>query len=323
MLIKLSTRWVPFAQQCAAGNAALYSNIMSIKHVLVSLQATGQAEILETMVPELEALRNAVQWLQGVEAQYKTTQKELEETKYSLAESSAALTEWQAAEQQHKALFGPIANLDPAAMAAKLDETLVELRLIRQRQEQVLEQQEQIRLNAEKAQLQKEMQAQKAKARQKAFADKAIQKYSSKPAYQAQPEELNNRTANNSDSDNVAQLAPLDQIFMTHSNEHDKSAMVTRIDESATMIGLFSTTRPQMSIERSTVRRTGIRGATQSPMPIKSTSQRSLSSTGQLQVGAMGQTMPHPQAARSPSPVYAPAKLQHALQKALGQLPKS
>ena len=243
----------------------------------------------------------------------------MEETKYSLAESSAALTEWQAAEQQHKALFGPIANLDPAAMAAKLDETLVELRLIRQRQEQVLEQQEQIRLNAEKAQLQKEMQAQKAKARQKAFADKAMQKYSSKPDYQAQPEQLNKRTAvsNNSDSDSVAQLAPPDQMFMTHSNEHDKSAMVTRIDESATMIGLFSTTRPQMSIERSTVRRTGIRGATQSPMPIKSTSQRSLSSTGQLQVGAMGQTMLHPQAARSPSPVYAPAKLQHALQKAL------
>ena len=147
------------------------------------------------MVPELEALRKVAAELQGVEAKYEAAQMELQYSKRSLAETAEALQEWEAAEQQHKALFGPLANLDPAAMASKLDETLAELRLIRERQEQVLEQQERIRLNTEKAQLQREMQEQKDRARQRALTDKALQRYSGKPAYQPQEANLREQTS--------------------------------------------------------------------------------------------------------------------------------
>ena len=289
------------------------------------------------MVPELEALRKLAVRLQGVEAKYEAAQKELEFSKCSLAETAEALQEWQAAEQQHKALFGPLANLDPEAMASKLDDTLAELKLIRQRQEQVLEQQEKIRLNAEKAQLQKDMQERKARTRQKALADKALQRYSGKPAYQAQEVDSQLERAPSGaatavlGSSSIGSLAARPVLTSASSlaiggnqtvdvkpagNEGKQNVDVRpTADAEVASAPFFTNATARVLGERPAMRRGGIRGATQSPIPTaKVVSQQSQSN--------FGQTMTRAMAARSASPVFSSGKLQNALQKALAQLPK-
>ncbi len=224
-------------------------------------------------------------------------------------------------------------------MASKLDDTLAELRLIRERQEQVLEQQEKIRLNAEKAQLQREAQEQKAKARQKALAEKALKKYSNKSAYQApaaataqsQTELPAIGTATSADA--VSSNAALsDYSTMTRSDDHGMSSTSIQSAEPTIMTGpFFTSARPQVGIDRSAQmglgRRTGIRGPTQSPMPSESMSstisRNALSSLGQTLPGASGSGLASTTTSRSPSPVFSPGKLQSALQKTLGQLPKA
>lgn len=290
---------------------------------LIDLQSAAQAQSIEDMVPELEALRKLAVRLQGVEARYEAAQRELEVSKRSLAETTEALQEWQAAEQQHKALFGPLANLDPEAMASKLDDTLAELRLIRQRQEQVLEQQEKIRLNAEKTQLQKDMQEQKARARQKALADKALQRYSGKPAYQAQEAEARQlepapSSAATAVLGSVSSLAARPVLTSASSmaisgNQTDDVRPIA--DAEVASSPFFTNAAARVLGERPILRRGGIRTATQSPVPTaKVVSQQSQSN--------FGQTMTRAMAARSASPVFSSGKLQNALQRTLAQLPK-
>ena len=292
------------------------------------LQSAAQAESIEEMVPELAALKKLLGHLQGVEAKYEAAQRELADSKHSLAETAEALQEWQAAEQQHKALFGPLANLDPAAMASKLDETLAELRLIRERQEQVLEQQGKIRLNAEKAQLQKEMQEQKARARQKALAEKALQKYSGKPTYQAEPKQGMTQQESPASSAAVTALdigprssiavspAPAADTSVT-AERHQSAAVQPTDDAEVVPEPFFSNARSRAPGERPAMRRGGIRGATQSPIPGRQAS-RVIS---QQSLSNFGQTMTRAAAARSASPVFSPGKLQNALQRTLAQLP--
>ena len=290
------------------------------------------------MVPELEALRKLAAHLQGVEAKYEAAQKELEFSKRSLAETAEALQEWQAAEQQHKALFGPLANLDPEAMASKLDDTLAELRLIRQRQEQVLEQQEKIRLNAEKAQLQREMQERKARARQKALADKALQRYSGKPAYQALEVDSRQQTPQLERLPSSAATAAVgtstlssfaarpmltsapsmaigDDQAVDVKPPGDGSDQTATADAEVASSPFFTNAAARVLGERPAMRRGGIRGATPSPIPTaKVVSQQSQSN--------FGQTMTRAVASRSASPVFSSGKLQNALQRTLAQLPK-
>ncbi len=57
------------------------------------------------MLPELEALRKAVDRLQGIEANYQIAQKDLEDTKFSLAESNEAILEWQASRAAAQSSF--------------------------------------------------------------------------------------------------------------------------------------------------------------------------------------------------------------------------
>lgn len=275
------------------------------------------------MVPELDALRKAVQRLQGVEASYGHAQRELDETKISLAESTEALVLFQAAEQQHKALFGPLANLDPAAMASKLDDTLSELRLIRERQEQVLEQQERVRVNAEKAQLQRDAQERKAKARQKVLAEKSMQKYSSKAAYQSQTtvsssghvQEPISSAANSLDavSSTAESLAVTEYMTMTRSSTH---GLPTEPD--TLTAPLFTNNSLGLGLERPTQRRIGIRGASSSPVPADLVPKPSL----QHSAPSLGQTLTRGAAARSASPVFTRGRLQAALQKTLSQMTK-
>lgn len=291
------------------------------------LQAAAQAESIEAMVPELEALRKSVQRLQGVEISYTACQQELDHTKVSLAESSEALVLFQAAEQQHKALFGPLADLDHAAMASKLDDTLAELKLIRLRHEQVLEQQDRICANAEKAQLQKEAQEQKAKARQKALAEKAMQKYSARSAFQPQAaavadgqpqwgEPIGRAATSLQPVSSVAEsLAGTEyaNMTMTHSSD-DQNLPKEKVMPAEPF---FTNTQQQVAVQRVAQRRVGIR-ATPSPIP----GAQMTNSLSQTQSFALGQTMTRGAAARSPSPGLTAGKLQAALQKTLGQMPK-
>ena len=294
------------------------------------LQSAAQAESIEEMVPELEALRKLLGHLQGVEAKYEAVQKELDSSKCSLAETAAALLEWQAAEQQHKALFGPLANLDPATMASKLDDTLVELRLIRERQEQVLEQQEKIRLNAEKAQLQRGMQEQKARARQKALADKALQKYSGKPAYQPLKSDPTQGLSQPEPSPVSAAAAATRIVCTTSSAAKTVSALSSPTAASneqdspgpagvADMVSepFFNNARPRVAGERPAMRRAGIRAGSQSPSPVPQVSNL----VSQQSLSNFGQTLTRAAAARSASLVYTPGKLQNALRRTLAQLP--
>ena len=318
---------------CVVAVTMVYS-MMSTRYccnslvLFTPLQASAQAESIEAMVPELEALRKAVQRLQEVEICYDACQLELDHTKVSLAESSEALVLFQAAEQQHKALFGPLANLDHAAMASKLDDTLAELKLIRKRQEQVLEQQERIRANAEKAQLQREAQEQKAKAKQKALADKAMQKYSARSVFQphaaavadGQPQrsEPIGRTATSLQpvSSVAESLAGTEyaNMTMTHSS-NDQNMSKEQVMPAEPF---FTNTQQQVAVQRVTQRRVGIRGANPSPVP----GAQMTNSFSQTQSFALGQTMTRGAAACSPSPVFTAGKLQAALQKTLGQMPK-
>ena len=291
------------------------------------LQAAAQAESIEAMVPELEALRKSVQRLQGVEISYTACQQELDHTKVSLAESSEALVLFQAAEQQHKALFGPLADLDHAAMASKLDDTLAELKLIRLRLEQVLEQQDRIRANAEKAQLQKEAQEQKAKARQKALAEKAMQKYSARSAFQPQAaavadgqpqrgEPIGRAATSLQPVSSVAEsLAGTEYANMTMTHSSNDQNLPN--EEVMPAEPFFTNTQQQVAVQRVAQRRVGIRAT---PSPISGA--QKTNSLSQTQSFALGQTMTRGAAARSPSPVFTAGKLQAALQKTLGQLPK-
>ena len=306
----------------------------------VYLQSAAQAQTIEDMVSALEALRKLAAHLQVVETKYEAAQKELDLSKRSLAETAEALQEWQAAEQQHKALFGPLANLDPEAMARKLDDTLSELKLIRQRQEQVLEQQEKIQVNAEKAQLQREMQERKARARQKALADKALKRYSGKPAYQAQQVDSRQQTlqlerlpssaataaAGTSTLSSFAARPMLtsapsmsvsgDQaVDVKPTGDGDGSDQKPTADAEVASSPFFTNAAARVFVERPAMRRGGIKGATPSPIPTAQlVSQQSQSN--------FGQTMTRAMAARSASPVFSPGKLQNALQRTLAQLPK-
>ncbi|KAA6425710.1 MAG: hypothetical protein FRX49_04607 [Trebouxia sp. A1-2] len=297
-------------------------------HSDLQAKAAAQAESIEAMLPELEALRKAVQRLRELEISYNACQQELDHTKVSLAESSEALVLFQAAEQQHKALFGPLANLDHAAMASKLDDTLAELKLIRLRQDEVVEQQERIRANAEKAQLQREAQEQKAKARQKALAEKAMQKYSARSAFQPQAaadadgqpqraEPIGRAPTSlqpvSSAAENLTGIEYAN-MTMTHSS-NDQNMPLEQIMPAEPF---FTNTQQQVAVQRVAQRRVGIRGATPSPI-LAAHRTDSLSHT---QSTALGQTVTRGAAAGSPSPVFTASKLQAALQKTLGQLPK-
>lgn len=277
------------------------------------------------MAPELEALRKLAAHLQGVEVKYEAAQKELEFSKRSLAETAEALQEWEAAEQQHKALFGPLANLDPEAMASKLDDTLAELRLIRERQEQVLEQQEKIRLNAEKAQLQRDLQEQKGRARRKALADKALQRYSGKPAYQAQEADPRQPTVQLERLPSSAPTAAAGfgiinslagrPISSAPSMAAGSVDVRPTADAEVAPAPFFANATARVGGDRPAMRRGGIRGASQSPIPmVKLVSQQSMSNFGQTMTSAM--------VARSASPVFSSGRLQNALQRTLAQLPK-
>lgn len=277
------------------------------------------------MVPELEALRKLAAHLQGMEAKCEAAQKELEFSKRSLAETAEALQEWEAAEQQHKALFGPLANLDPEAMASKLDATLAELRLIRERQEQVLEQQEKIRLNAEKAQLQRDMQEQKGRARHKALADKALQRYSGKPAYQPQEadpkqpilqlERLPSGAPTAAAGISIINSLAGRPVFSAPSMAAGNADVRPTADAEMASAPFFTNATARVVGERPAMRRGGIRGASQSPIPVaKLVSQQSMSNFGQTMKSAM--------VARSASPVFSSGRLQNALQRTLAQLPK-
>ena len=80
----------------------------------------------------------------------------------------------------------------------------------------------------------------------------------------------------------------------------------------------FTNTQQQVTVQRVAQRRVGIRGATPSPVP----GAQMTNSLSQTQSFALGQTMTRGAAARSPSPVFTAGKLQAALQKTLGQMPK-
>ena len=54
---------------------------------LLLLQCAAQADTLDILMPELEELRREVDRLQGVEAQYANTKRDLDAAKASLAES--------------------------------------------------------------------------------------------------------------------------------------------------------------------------------------------------------------------------------------------
>lgn len=272
-------------------------------------------------MPELEALGAEVQRLSAVEAQCHSLQRDLDAAKASLAESAQALVEWQAADKQHKELFGPLASLDPVAMASKLDDTLAELKLIRVRQEQVLEQQERVRLNAEKAQMQKELQEQKIKARQKANAEKAMQKYSAKPDSIAEVPARHTKTASpvgNAAASTASPPVAAKPAVAVHADEH----IAVPEEESK---AFFANAEAKVSVQRPNLRRTPLRAATQSPVPAEhmpqTPGQRSASAQGQIQ--SAGAETAAKQAAKPPLPVCSPAKLQNALQKALGQFHKT
>ena len=69
-----------------------------------------------------------------IESKYEEAKTRLQEAQQLLEERSQAIVLWQQADERHKALFGSLAELDPKAMTRKLDDTLQELRLIRDRQ---------------------------------------------------------------------------------------------------------------------------------------------------------------------------------------------
>lgn len=284
------------------------------------------------MALELEALKRLVAHLHGVETQYEAAQRELEYSKRSLAETAEALQVWQAAEQQHKALFGPLANLDPEAMASKLDATLEELKLIRQRQEQVLEQQEKIRLNAEKAQHHKEMQELKGRARQKALADKALQRYSGKPVYQPQQAEARQQASQleqvpssaapaavvmSGTSSTLGRTLTSTPSMVADSGQDVRPTADAEVALSdAVSAPFFANATARVLGDRQAMRCGGIRGATPSPLPTAKVAR-------QQSVANLGQTMTRAMAARSASPVFSSGKLQNALHRTLAQLPKN
>ncbi|KAL3133521.1 hypothetical protein ABBQ38_007375 [Trebouxia sp. C0009 RCD-2024] len=302
-------------------------------HNELNIKSAAQTQSIEDMEPELTALKRLVAHLQGVEAKYEAAQQELEFSKRSLAETAEALQEWEAAEQQHKALFGPLANLDPEAMSSKLDATLAELKLIRVRQEQVLEQQEMIRLNAEKAQHHKEMQEQKARARQKALADKALQRYSGKPAFQPQQADARQQASQlerapslpahaavlvSGTTNTFAGRTALTSMpsMAADSGQNDDDGPTADAEVVSAVAPFFTNATSRVPGDRPAMRRGGIRGATPSPLSTAKV-------VRQQSVSNLGQTMTRAMAARSASPVFSAGKLQNALQRTLAQLPQT
>ena len=292
------------------------------------MQCAAQADTLDILMPELEELRKEVDRLQGVEAQYANIKRDLDAAKASLAESTQALVDWQAADKQHKELFGPLASLDPDAMASKLDDTLAELKLIRVRQEQVLEQQEKIRLNAEKAQLQKEMQEQKIKARQKANAEKAMQKYSANadiPVRQSKtPSPVSNAVKSPMPPVEAKPLpAAVKESNDKESNDQGPNDKGKAEPDMATE-DFFANAGAQASVVLFFFMIRSVRRSTQSPISVdhmpKTPGQQLASAAGQAgsavtEVTAQPVVRPH-------KSVASPAKLQSALQKTLAQLAK-
>lgn len=69
-----------------------------------------------------------------MEPKFEEAKAKVEEALQTAEERLQAVVLWQQADERHKALFGSLAELDPDEMAKKLDATLQELRLIRDRQ---------------------------------------------------------------------------------------------------------------------------------------------------------------------------------------------
>ncbi|KAL0022464.1 hypothetical protein WJX79_004243 [Trebouxia sp. C0005] len=103
-------------------------------------------------------------------------------------------------------------------------------------------------------------------------------------------------------------------MTMTHSS-NDQNMPLEQIMPAEPF---FTNTQQQVAVQRVAQRRVGIRGATPSPI-LAAHRTDSLSHT---QSTALGQTVTRGAAAGSPSPVFTASKLQAALQKTLGQLPK-
>lgn len=98
------------------------------------LQSKAQDGKISSQQQDIASLQASLRCFQGMEPQYLEARAKLQEARQLLEERSQAIVLWQQADERHKALFGSLAELDPEAMTRKLDDTLQELRLIRDRQ---------------------------------------------------------------------------------------------------------------------------------------------------------------------------------------------
>ena len=97
-------------------------------------QSKAQDGKISSQQQDIASLQASLRRFQGMEPNYLEAKAKLQEAQQLLEERSQAIVLWQQADEQHKALFGSLAELDPEAMTRKLDDTLQELRLIRDRQ---------------------------------------------------------------------------------------------------------------------------------------------------------------------------------------------
>lgn len=102
--------------------------------MVLCVQSKAQDGKISSQQQEIAALQAALRRFHDMEPKYEETKAQLQEAQQLLEERSQAIVLWQRADERHKALFGSLAELDPEAMTRKLDDTLQELRLIRDRQ---------------------------------------------------------------------------------------------------------------------------------------------------------------------------------------------
>ena len=98
------------------------------------MQSKAQDGKISSQQQEIAALHAALRRFHDMEPKYEEAKAKLQEAQQLLEERSQANVLWQQADERHKALFGSLAELDPEAMTRKLDDTLQELRMIRDRQ---------------------------------------------------------------------------------------------------------------------------------------------------------------------------------------------
>lgn len=98
------------------------------------MQSKAQHGKISSQQLDIASLQASLHRFQGMEPRYEEAKAKLQEAMQTAEQRAEAIVLWQQADERHKALFGSLAELDPEDMAKKLDNTLQELRLVRDRQ---------------------------------------------------------------------------------------------------------------------------------------------------------------------------------------------